>query len=143
MVQKFRKFAIFMMFPLHIVLYYIEDSGNARGFFGAVIFMTLADMALSVGQLRLMTRREKSVRPFFGDFGIYCAEIAAVIAAEFLFSRVVRTSGDSFNILGASFTQNVWIAVCIVMLLACAVISMAVGAARTMLFHDDKPNKEK
>lgn len=138
MVEKFRKFAIFMMFPLHIVLFYIEAAGNATVFFGAVIFMTLADMALSVGQLRLLTRKEKSVRPFFRDFGVYFAEIAAVIAAEFLFSRVIKAPGDSFNILGANFTQNVWIAVCIIMLLACALISMAVGAARTMLYHDDK-----
>ena len=138
MIQKLRNFAIFLMLPLHVILFYIECAGEASGFFGAVIFMTLADMALSVWQLRLLTRREKSVKPFFRDFGIYCAEIAALIAVEFLISRLIRAPGDDFAILGASFSQDVWIAVCIIMLLACALISMAIGAVRTMLFHDEK-----
>ncbi len=137
MMQNMRKCAIFMMLPLHLILFYAECSSGGV-FLAAVLCATLADLALSIWQLRLMTRREASVKPFFRDFAYYIAQIALLIAAEFAVSRVIGYPGDDFNLFGSAFAQNIWLAVCIAMLLTAALICMAVGIARTMLFHDDK-----
>lgn len=137
MMQKMRKCAIFLMLPLHLVLFFAV-SGSAGIFLAAVLCATLADLVLSIWQLRLLTRREASVKPFFRDFACYLAQLVLLIAAEFAVSRFIRFPGDTFNLFGSAFAQKIWLAICIAMLLTAALICMAVGIARTVLFHDDK-----
>lgn len=136
MMQKMRKFAIFLMLLPHLILFYAA-SGSGTLFLCSVLFATLADLALSIWQLRLLTRREASVKPFFRDFSCYLAQLVLLIAAEFAVSRFIRFPGDTFNLFGSAFAQNIWLAICIAMLLTAALICMAVGIARTVLFHDD------
>ena len=135
--QKMRKYAIFLMFPLHLTIFYAE-SGSAPFFLAAVLCATLADLALSIWQMQLMTRREASVKPFFRDFSRYIAQLVLLIAAEFAVSRVIRLPGSDNEIFSSAYPQNIWLAVCIAMLLTAALSCMAVGIARTVLFHDDK-----
>lgn len=137
MTQKFRKYAIFLMLPVHLAVFWVlNESGTALLI--TALLATLADLALSIWQLRLLTRREAAVRPFLHDFGFYFTQVILLIAAEFAISRVIKAPGGDFNMLGSYFSQNLWLAVCIAMLLTAALICLAVGAARTMLFHDDK-----
>ena len=137
--KKLHKYAILLLLPVHLFLYYAECS-SSKLFIVTVILTVLADMALSVWQLRLMTRREGSVKPFFRDFRVYLAQAAALFAAEYLISWLILRD-SSMKILGARFSQQLWLAVCIITLLACALICMAVGCARTVLYHDDKNRK--
>ena len=139
MMKKLRKCAIFLLIPIHLFLYDAECS-SGRLFIVTVILTVLADMALSVWQLQLLTRREGSVKPFFRDFRVYLAQAAVLLAAEYLISLVIPQD-SGMKILGPRFSQELWLAVCIITVLACALICMAVGAARTMLYHDDKNRK--
>ena len=134
--QKMRKCAIFLILPLHLVLFFAV-SGSAGIFLAAVLCATLADLVLSIWQLRLMTRREASVKPFFRDFASYIAQLVLLIAAEFALSRVIKLHGSEWALFGSEFAQKIWLAICIAMLLTAALICMAVGIARTVLFHDD------
>ena len=136
--KKLRKFAIFLMIPLHLILMYSFTHGwhDSSFYLLEVLILVLADFALSFWQMEILTSRRNRISVFAHVFLPYLLQNLLMIAAEFVVIFVV-CEGE-FSVLGGELGIFVaWAAGAAVALL-CALVTFVTGAARTMMYHDEQ-----
>lgn len=134
--KKIRKFAIFLIFPVHLFLTY-GMKGKSSGLMTAMILITLfADAVLSFLQLGIFTSKRNRIGLFASDFLPYLLEKVLIGAAEW--GIFAYTGGVSHNILSGSWGKGLFFAVSLITMALVAVVTFVTGAARTMMYHDEK-----
>lgn len=136
--QKIRKFAVLLLIPLHLLLAYLFSYGNHSGMFYllAVLFVLFADFLLSAWQTEVFSVRWTRIRAFASDFLPYFLLKIAMIAAEGILMEVI-CKGDH-NLLGRGFGYGISYAAAVAVMLLIVLVIFVTGAARTMLYHDEK-----
>lgn len=138
MKQKLRKFAILLIFPLHLFVSQIMVYGHHSDWFYliSVIILPIADFILSFWQLEIFTARHNRIPAFARAFLPYLLQKIALLAIELILIFAV-TKGD-FGLLGKGFGYAVAYAAAAASLILCALVTFVTGAARTMMYHDEK-----
>ena len=136
--QKMRKFAIFLLIPLHVLIYWAEFQ-NSGTLFLCICFLTLlADFALSFRDLRIFTAKRGRIGIFAHDFLPHLGKKALLAAADFAIFLILNTTQhhafDGFILDNEVF----WFTICMAELLCGLLVCFVTGAASTMLHHDDE-----
>ena len=137
MTEKLRKFAIILILPLHLFLTY--GTGGMEGTAQMIILLitVLADFSLSFWQLRSFTAKHSNLRAFSGDYLPYLLQaVLAGIVEGLIYFFAVGTM--HVNILSENWGKGLYFTVSIAELILGALVALVTGAARTMLYHDEK-----
>lgn len=136
--QNFRKFAVFLLIPLHLLLAYLFTTGNHSGTFYllSVLLVLLADFVLSFWLTEVMTSRRNSLRVFASDFLPHFWLKLVMIAAEGVLMHVICKG--KYGLLDIGFGYLLAYAAAVASMLLSALVTFVTGAARTMLYHDEK-----
>ena len=133
MTEKLRKFAIILIFPLHLFLTY-GMKGNSGTFMMITVLLTmLADLALSFWQLQSFTAKYSKIRAFGSEYLRYLLQAVLVGAAEGLIYFFAVGS-----ILNEEWDKGLFFTVSVAELILGALVAFVTGAARTMMYHDEK-----
>ena len=137
MMEKLRKFAIILILPLHLFLTYgtggMEDTAQII----IILITILAAFALSFWQLQSFTAKHSNIRSFSGDYLPYLLQAVLVgIAEGLIYYFAVGTM--HVNILSEDWGKGLYFTVSIAELILGALVALVTGAARTMLYHDEK-----
>ena len=133
MTEKLRKFAIILMLPLHLFLTY-GVTGNSGTFMMITVLLTmLADLALSFWQLQSFTAKYSKIRAFGSEYLRYLLQAVLVGAAEGLIYFFAVGS-----ILNEDWDKGLLFTVSVAELILGALVAFVTGAARTMMYHDEK-----
>ena len=133
MTEKLRKFAIILILPLHLFLTY-GMTGNSGTFMMITVLLTmLADLALSFWQLQSFTARYSKIRAFGSEYLRYLLQAVLVCAAEGLIYFFAVGS-----ILNEDWDKGLFFTVSVAELILGALVAFVTGAARTMMYHDEK-----
>ena len=133
MTEKLRKFAIILIFPLHLFLTY-GMKGNSGTFMMITVLLTmLADLALSFWQLQSFTAKYSRIRAFGSEYLRYLLQAVLVGAAEGLIYFFAVGS-----ILNEEWDKGLFFTVSVAELILGALVAFVTGAARTMMYHDEK-----
>ena len=133
MTEKLRKFAIILMLPLHLFLTY-GMKGNSGTFMMITVLLTmLADLALSFWQLQSFTAKYSKIRAFGSEYLRYLLQAVLVGAAEGLIYFFAVGS-----ILNEDWDKGLFFTVSVAELILGALVAFVTGAARTMMYHDEK-----
>lgn len=133
MTEKLRKFAIILIFPLHLFLTY-GMKGNSGTFMMITVLLTmLADLALSFWQLQSFTAKYSRIRAFGSEYLRYLLQAVLVGAAEGLIYFFAVGS-----ILNEDWDKGLFFTVSVAELILGALVAFVTGAARTMMYHDEK-----
>ncbi len=137
MTEKLRKFAVLLMLPLHLFLTYGTGGMEGSAVIIVVLITVLADFALSFWQLRSFTAKHSNLRAFSGDYLPYLLQAVLVgIAEGLIYYFAVGTM--HVNILSENWGKGLYFTVSIAELILGALVALVTGAARTMLYHDEK-----
>lgn len=131
--DKLKKFAVLLIFPLHLMLFWLFEYGSPADdiYFGLVLFVLLADFALSAWELDIFTSHRNSIRVFAKDYLPYMLQKGIILAAD----------AGMFGIglkLQYSLGYCVSVGLAAASLLLSALVAFVTGAARTMMYHDEK-----
>jgi hypothetical protein len=133
MTEKLRKFAILLILPLHLFLTY-GMTGNSGTFMMITVLLTmLADLALSFWQLQSFTAKYSRIRTFGSEYLRYLLQAVLVGAAEGLIYFFAVGS-----ILNEDWDKGLLFTVSVAELILGALVAFVTGAARTMMYHDEK-----
>ena len=134
--KHLRKYAILLIFPLHLILFWLFVNGTPMDYFYlcAVVFVLLADFALSAWQTELFTSHRSRISQFAREFLPYLLQKLIVIAADWALLLILGR-GDIFR-SGLAFWGAVLFAS--IAALLSGLVTFVTGAARTMLYHDEK-----
>ena len=137
MIEKLRKFAILLILPLHLFLTYGTSGMEGTAVIIVVLITMLADFALSFWQLRSFTATHSNLRAFGGDYLPYLLQtvLAGIVEALIYFFAVGTMH---VNILSKDWGKGLYFTVSIAELILGALVALVTGAARTMLYHDEK-----
>lgn len=133
--KKMRKYGIFLLFPLHLLLTYGMNSAGAALMTAAILFTLLTDAVLSFRQLEILTSDRNGIGLFVSDFFPYFLEKLLIGAAEWMIFRIIVHSG---SILSENRREMLFFAVSLIESALIAVVTFVTGAARTMMYHDEK-----
>ncbi len=137
MMEKLRKFAIILILPLHLFL--TDGTGGMEDTAQIIIILItiLAAFALSFWQLQSFTAKHSNMRSFSGDYLPYLLQAVLVgIAEGLIYYFAVGTM--HVNILSEDWGKGLYFTVSIAELILGALVALVTGAARTMLYHDEK-----
>ena len=135
--KNIRKFAIFLILPLHLFLTYgISGMDGTTVMIPALITM-LAVFVLSFWQLRIFTAKHSNMRAFGSEYLWYLLQTILVGSAEGL-SYFLAVGRLKVNILSEDWGKALFFEVCMTELILGALVSFLTGAARTMMYHDEK-----
>ena len=132
-----RKFALFILFPIHVIFYFI-DYKISEVFFLFCFMVLAADAALSFRDLRLLTSKRGRIGIFAHDFLLHLGKKALIAAADFIAFLIFEHTHHSFDNIDR---EVVWLYACLIIMVLSAFVIFVIGAARTMLFHDDAENR--
>ena len=133
MTEKLRKFAIILMLPLHLFLTYGMTGNSGTVMMITVLLTMLADLALSFWQLQSFTARYSKIRAFGSEYLRYLLQAVLVGAAEGLIYFFAVGS-----ILNEDWDKGLFFTVSVAELILGALVAFVTGAARTMMYHDEK-----
>ena len=137
MTEKLRKFAILLILPLHLFLTYGTRGMEGTAVIIVVLITMLADFALSFWQLQSFTAKHSNMRAFSGDYLPYLLQtVLAGIVEGLIYFIAVGTM--HVNILSEDWGKGLYFTVSIAELILGALVALVTGAARTMLYHDEK-----
>ena len=138
MMKNPRKYAIFLIFPLHLILYYtfVHGSHEEAFYYGELLFVLLADFGLSFWQMEIFTSKRNSIRVFAKSFLPYLLQIFILIAANVML--LLLLCKDGAGILSKSFGYSIAGSAAIIEVVLGALVTFVTGAARTMMYHDEK-----
>ena len=138
MMKNPRKYAIFLIFPLHLILYYtfVHGSHEEAFYYGELLFVLLADFGLSFWQMEIFTSKRNSIRVFAKSFLPYLLQIFILIAANAVL--LLLLCRDGAGILSKSFEYGIAGGAAIIEVVLGALVTFVTGAARTMMYHDEK-----
>lgn len=131
MKEKLRKYAIILIFPLHLGLMRFMSGGTDVKWiaYALMLFVLFADFALSFWQMEIFTSGRNRISDFARDFLPYLLQKVVLIAAELLL--MLWMTDRNFGILLAYGTAAV-------SMILCGIVTFVTGAARTMMYHDEK-----
>lgn len=131
MKEKLRKYAIILMLPLHLVLMRMMSGGPDGEWipYALMLFVLFADFALSFWQMEIFTSGRNRISDFASDFLPYLLQKIVLIAVELLW--IFELTDRNFGILLAFGTAAV-------SMILSALVTFVTGAARTMMYHDEK-----
>ena len=133
--KKLRKFAIFILFPIHVFFYFAPIYDSQKTFFFSCFLLFAADIVLSFSDLHLLTSKRGRIGIFAHDFLPHLCKKALIAASDFIVFLILDfTQTHGFDIID---TEQFWLFVCITAMVLAALVTFVTGAARTMLFHDD------
>ncbi len=137
MIEKLRKFAILLILPLHLFLTYGTSWMEGTAVMILALITVLAVFALSFWQLRSFTAKHSNLRDFSGDYLPYLLQtVLAGIVEGLIYFFAVGTM--HVNILSEDWGKGLYFTVSIAELILGALVALVTGAARTMLYHDEK-----
>ena len=137
MIEKLRKFAILLILPLHLFLTYGTRGKEGTAVMILALITVLAVFALSFWQLRSFTAKHSNMRDFSGDYLPYLLQtVLAGIVEGLIYFFAVGTM--HVNILSEDWGKGLYFTVSIAELILGALVALVTGAARTMLYHDEK-----
>ena len=131
--KKLKKYAILLIFPLHLILCYLFEYGKPADYIysGAVLAVLFADFALSAWQMEIFTSHRNSIRVFAKEYLPYLLQKGIILAADagiFLIGLKRRYS-LGFHVAAGMAAAS---------LLLSALVIFVTGAARTMMYHGEK-----
>ena len=101
------------------------------------LITVLAVFVLSFWQLRSFTAKHSNMRDFSGDYLPYLLQtVLAGIVEGMIYFFAVGTM--HVNILSEDWGKGLYFTVSIAELILGALVALVTGAARTMLYHDEK-----
>lgn len=135
--EKLRKYAIFGIIPLHVILLilFLETGVDIWIYYALTLLIFLITAELMFWQTHTLTGKYKKVRDFSAAYMPLLIQTVLLIAAEFCFYLVHEDHG---GILSDSMKYGVWWLFCVVSTVCALIVTFVIGAARTMLFHDEK-----
>lgn len=135
--KKLRQFAIFAVMPFHIPLLLVFSRETAKGwmYISAVLLALFADLLLSFRQTESLTAKRNRLREQVSAFVPYFPEKCLIIAAEFGIYRVLQPESGTED---EQVRFLVWWLFCMGTAVLSAVVTFVTGAARTVLYQDDK-----
>ena len=137
MIEKLRKFAILLILPLHLFLTYGTSGMEGTAVMILALITVLAVFVLSFWQLRSFTAKHSNMRDFSGDYLPYLLQtVLAGIVEGLIYFFAVGTM--HVNILSEDWGKGLYFTVSIAELILGALVALVTGAARTMLYHDEK-----
>lgn len=137
MIEKLRKFAILLILPLHLFLTYGTSGMEGTAVMILALITVLTVFALSFWQLRSFTAKHSNLRDFSGDYLPYLLQtVLAGIVEGLIYFFAVGTM--HVNILSEDWGKGLYFTVSIAELILGALVALVTGAARTMLYHDEK-----
>lgn len=137
MIEKLRKFAILLILPLHLFLTYGTSGMEGTAVMILALITVLAVFALSFWQLRSFTAKHSKMRDFSGDYLPYLLQTVLICIVEgLIYFFAVGTM--HVNILSEDWGKGLYFTVSIAELILGALVALVTGAARTMLYHDEK-----
>ena len=134
--KKLRKFAIFLLLPLHLFMIFGMRGMGGSVMTAVIVFTLLADAALSFLQMELLTSKRNSIGLYVSEFCPYLVEKVLLGVIEFGIFKL--TGGASHNILSESWGKGLFFEVSLITMALVAVVTFVTGAARTMMYHDEK-----
>ena len=104
---KLKKFAVLLIFPLHLMLYYtfVHGTHEEAFYYGELLFVLLADFVLSFWQMEIFTSRRNSIRIFAGAFLPYLLQNVMLLAANVIL--LLLLCRDGAGILSNSFGYSI------------------------------------
>ena len=130
MKEKLRKYAIILIFPLHLGLMRFMSGADVKWIaYALMLFVLFADFALSFWQMEIFTSGRNRISDFAREFLPYLLQKVVLIAAELLL--MLWMTDRNFGILLAYGTAAV-------SMILSALVTFVTGAARTMMYHDEK-----
>ena len=99
--KKIRKFAIFLLLPLHLFMIFGMRGMGGSVMTAVIVFTLLADAALSFLQMELLTSKRNSIGLYVSEFCPYLVEKVLIGVIEFGIFKL--TGGASHNILSESW----------------------------------------
>lgn len=136
--KKLKKYAVLLVFPLHLILYYtfVHGSHEESFYYGELLFVLLADFVLSFWQMEILTSKRNSIRVYAKAFLPYLLQNGILIAANAVL--LLLLCKDGAGILSKSFGYGIAGGAAIIEVLLGALVTFVTGAARTMMYHDEK-----
>lgn len=135
--QKMRKFAVFLLIPLHFVIYPAAFQDSQALFLCICFFTLLADFALSFWDMAIFTARRGKIGVFAHDFLPHLGKKALIAVADYaIFLILDATQHHAFDGMIAD-SEIIWFVICIAELICGLLVTFVTGAAATMLHHDD------
>ncbi|MBR5372050.1 MAG: hypothetical protein IK130_07530 [Oscillospiraceae bacterium] len=133
---KLRKFEIFAVMIFHLPLLLVFRQSTAEGwmYVSAVLLALFADIALSFHQTKTFTAQYENLRGYVAAFSPYFLEKCIIIAAEFGICRLLKADREQEE----QIRYLLWWLFSMGTAALAAVVTFVTGAARTMLYHDDR-----
>lgn len=137
MKNKLRGLLLLICFPVHLLLLLLFCGEPAGGVIvGAVLAAVLFTGFCTAEALSLFTRKTASIRDFAHDFLPALFQTGLVLAADLAVYFLL--------LAGTARAQRggLWLAVCMTVQILCTLIGFVTGAARTMLYHEDRERRK-
>lgn len=135
--DKQRKWAIFLLIPLHVLFYFLTVSADQGPFLFFCLCMILADFVLSFLDMEIFSSGRGRIGIFAQDFLPHLGKKTLIAAADFVIFLILNATQhhdfDGFII----DNEGLWLAICIAMMILSLLVTFVTGAAATMLHHDD------
>jgi len=134
--KKLRRYEIFAVIIFHLPLLLVFRQASAAGwaYASSVLLALFADTALSLHQTKTFTAQYENLRGYVTAFSPYFLEKCIIIAAEFGIYRLLKAEREQEEqiryLLWWLFSMGTAVLV--------ALVTFVTGAARTMLYHDDR-----
>ena len=132
---------ILLMLPLHLLLFWLMrgEMLGRTGLTFAVLLTVIADLALSAASAELFTSKTDRVGLFLHDALPYFGCVLLIFAADCgVYAKISRPGAGLFD---TDWTDIIWLGTCLISLVLGALVTLVTGAARTMLYHDNRKGR--
>lgn len=127
--KKLRSIAIFAVVFFHIPVLFTFLYGDQKWKYAlAVLIALFGDICLSFWQMEITTGRYGKIGDYARAFLPYFLEKLVIVGAECIFYIIYKTN---FNFM-------LWWIFCTGIAALSALVTFVTGAARTMLYHDER-----
>jgi len=136
-IEKCRKFAIFAVIPFHIpmLIAFLSHNTERWEYILTVLIAFFGDIFLSFWQMEITTSVYAKIGDFAKAFLPYFLEKCVIVGAEFLLC-ILNDDHDILN--GDGWDWAIWWLFAAGIAALVALVTFVTGAARTMLYHDEK-----
>ena len=131
-----QQWAVFLLIPLHLFLYFIQFQNSAELFFLICILIFAADFVLSFLNLSIVSERRSKIGIFCRDYLPYLGKKALICAVDFVIYLILdRTQHHAFDFIDS---EQLWLGICVATTVFAALVVFVTGVTCTVLWHDQK-----